>query len=221
MYRKLNYDALKDFAPISLVAQVPNVLIVHPSLPVKSLKELAQFARARPGKLSFGSGGVGSSNHLASELFKSLAKAEIVHVPYKGASIALTNIISGEVEMVVVTVPATIPYIAAGRVRGLAVLGPERAATLPNVPTSAEAGMPELVMITWYGLAAPAGVRQDIIDRLNVAAVTGMQTPEVKQRLSKVGIESVTNTPAAFASFMGAEVARWAQVIREAKIQVE
>jgi tripartite-type tricarboxylate transporter receptor subunit TctC len=221
MYKKLRYDALKDFAPISLIAAVPNVLVVHPSLPAKSLKELAQLARDYPGKLSFGSGGVGSSNHLASELFKSLAKVDIVHVPYKGASIALTNIISGEVEMVVVTVPATIPFITSGRLRGLAVLVPDRVPTLPGVPTSAQAGMPQLILVTWYGIAAPAGVRADIIERLHAGIVAGMQAPEVRQRLEKVGVDAVTNTPAEFSRFMQEEVAKWARVIREANIQVE
>ncbi len=221
MYKTLKYDTLKDFAPISLVATVPNVMVVHPSLPAKSLKELAQVARAHPGKLSFGSGGIGSSNHLASELFKSLTKVDIVHVPYKGASIALTHILAGEVEMVVVTVPATIPFINSGRLRGLAVLAPERAATLPGVPTTAEAGMPELVLITWYGVAAPAAVRPEIIGRLNAEIIRSIQTPGVKQQLTKVGVEPVTNTPAEFSDFVRAEVTRWARVIKEAKIQFD
>lgn len=221
MYKKLNYDALKDFAPISLIAVVPNVLVVHPSLPAISLRGLAQLGRANPGKLTFGSGGVGSSNHLASELFASLAKVRMVHVPYKGASIALTNILSGESDMVVVTVPATIPFINSGRLRGIAVLDKERAPTLPNVPTSAEGGMPELLLITWYGIAAPTGVRNDIIERLHKDLVAGMQNVEVKQRLAKVGIDSVANTPGEFAEFMRAEVARWARVIKAAKIQFD
>ncbi|HSN40890.1 MAG TPA: tripartite tricarboxylate transporter substrate-binding protein, partial [Burkholderiales bacterium] len=152
LYKKLNYDTLRDFATISMLATVPNVMVIHPSVPAKNLGELVKLAKAHPGKMSFGSGGIGSSNHLASELFKSLAKVDILHVPYKGASIALTHILGGEVEMVVVTVPATIPFITTGKLRGLAVLVPERVPTLPGVPTTAEAGMPELVITTWYGL---------------------------------------------------------------------
>lgn len=222
MYKKLKYDTLKDFAPVSLTATVPNLIVVHPSLPVKTLKELAALGRAHPGKLSFGSGGVGSSNHLASELFASINNIKMVHVPYKGASIALTNILAGESDMVVVTVPATIPFIQAGRLRGIAVLDTKRVAQLPQLPTSVEAGMPALQLTTWYGVAAPTGVRADIIERLHKDLTMVMQSNDVKQRLAKVGIEAATSaTPAAFGEYLRAEVARWAKVIREAKIQFD
>jgi tripartite-type tricarboxylate transporter receptor subunit TctC len=221
LYQNLRFDPLRDFTPITQVAAVPNVMVVHPSVPAKSLKELIQVARAHPGKLSFGSGGVGSSNHLANELFKSLAKVNIVHVPYKGASIALTHILSGEIEMVVVTVPATIPFISSGRLRGIAVLAPQRVPALASVPTTAESGMPELVVITWYGLFAPAGVRPDIVNRLNAEVARIMNTPDVKRRLAKVEVEPVTTTPSEFASLFRAETAKWARVIREADIKVE
>ena len=222
MYKKLKYDPLKDFAPVSLAATVPNLIVVHPSLPVKTLKELAALGRTHPGKLTYGSGGVGSSNHLASELFASINKINMVHVPYKGASIALTNIHSGESDMVVVTVPATIPFINAGRLRGLAVLDTRHVPQLPQLPTSIEAGMPELQLITWYGVATPAGVRTDIIGRLHKDMVAGMQSADVKQRLANVGIDAaVSTTPAEFGEYIRAEVARWAKVIREAKIQFD
>ena len=222
MYKKLKYDTTKDFAPVSLIATVPNLVVVHPSLPVKSLKELAALGRSNPGKLTFGSGGVGSSNHLASELFASLNKISMVHVPYKGASIALTNILSGESDMVVVTVPATIPFINAGRLRGLAVLDARRVPQLPQLPTSIEAGMPELQLTTWYGVATPVGVPGDIIGRLHKDMVAGMQSTEVKQRLAKVGIDiAVSATPTEFGEYIRAEVARWAKVIRAAKIQFD
>jgi tripartite-type tricarboxylate transporter receptor subunit TctC len=221
MYKQLKYDVLKDFTPISLIAGVPNVLVTHPSLPARTLKELAALGRGNPGKLSFGSGGVGSSNHLASELFASLAKVKMVHVPYKGASIALTNILSGEADMVCVTVPATIPFINAGRLRGIAVLDKERAPALPGVPTSAEGGMPELVLITWYGLAAPAGLRSDLLERLQKDAVAAMRKGDVKERLTKVGIDANGSSAAEFSDFLRVEVARWARVIKEAKIQFD
>lgn len=221
LYKKLNYDTLRDFTGISLLSTVPNVLVIHPSVPAKNLDELAKLARAHPGKLSFGSGGVGSSNHLAGELFKSLAKVDILHVPYKGASIALTHILGGEAEMVMVTVPATIPFITSGRLRGLAVLVPARVPTLPNVPTTREAGMPELVITTWYGLFAPAGVRPEIIQRLNTEVVKFMHAPEVIKLLAKSGLDPVTNTPAEFGTFLRADMEKWARVIREANIRVQ
>jgi tripartite-type tricarboxylate transporter receptor subunit TctC len=221
IYKSLKFDPLRDFAPVTQVAAVPNVMVVHPSVPAKNLKELIQVARAHPGKLSFGSGGVGSSNHLANELFKSLAKVNIVHVPYKGASIALTHILSGEIEMVVVTVPATIPFITSGRLRGIAVLAPLRVLALPGVPTTAESGMPELVVITWYGLFVPTGVRPDVINRLNAEMVRIMNAPEVKRQLVKVEVEPVTSTPSAFGALFRKESETWARVIREANIKFE
>ncbi len=221
LYKKLNYDTMRDFAAVSMLSTVPNVLVVHPSLPAKNLGELVRLARAHPGKMSFGSGGVGSSNHLAGELFKSLARVDILHVPYKGASIALTHILGGEAEMVMVTVPATIPFINSGRLRGLAVLVPERVPTIPKVPTTTEAGMPELIINTWYGLFAPTGVRPEIIQRINTEVVKFMHTPEIKKQLAASGLDPVTNTPAEFSTFLRADMEKWARVIRDANIRVE
>jgi len=221
LYKKLGYDSLRDFAAITLLATVPNVMVVHPSVPAKSLKELVSLAKAHPGKLNFGSGGIGTGSQLGSELFKTLTRINIVHVPYKGAAVALTAMLGGEVDMVVSTVPATIPHINSGRIRGLAVLAPERAATLPRVPTTAEAGMPELVVITWYGLFAPAGVKPEIIERVNFEVVKLMQAPDVKSQLAKVGLDAVTNTPAEFGKFVRAEMEKWARVIRDANVRVE
>ena len=217
---RLRYDVARDFAPVSLLATVPNVLVVHPSLPVRTLKELAQFARANPGKLTYGSGGTGSFNHVGNELFRLLARADIVHVPYKGGSIALLNILSGEVDMVVVTVPATIPFIESRRLRALAVLSPEHVPALLGVPTSAQAGMPELAFVTWYGLAGPAGMNADFVARLNTEVVRTLNAPEERQRLARQGIDVTTSTPIAFADYMRAEAAKWTRVIREAKIQI-
>jgi tripartite-type tricarboxylate transporter receptor subunit TctC len=200
---------------------VPNVFVIHPSVPAKNVTELVKLAKAHPGKMSFGSGGVGSSNHLAGELFKSLAKVDILHVPYKGASIALTHILGGEAEMVMVTVPATIPFISSGRLRGLAVLVPERVPTIPNVPTTAEAGMPELVINTWYGLFTPSGVRPEIIQRINTEVVKFMHTPEVNKLLAASGLIAATNTPAEFSSFVRTDMEKWSRVIREANISVQ
>lgn len=221
LYKKLNYDTMRDFSAVSLLSTVPNVFVIHPSVPAKNIRELIKLAKAHPGKMSFGSGGVGSSNHLAGELFKSLAKVDILHVPYKGASIALTHILGGEAEMVMVTVPATIPFINSGRLRGLAVLVPERVPTVPNVPTTAEAGMPELVINTWYGLFSPAGVRPEIIQRINSEVVKFMHTPEINKHLAASGLVPATNTPAEFGEFLRFDMEKWARVIKNANIRME
>ena len=221
LFPKLGYDAFRDFAPVALVATVPNVIVVHPSVPAKTLNELVQLAKAHPGKLNFGSGGLGTGSQLGTELFKSLAKINLVHVPYKGAAIALTAMLGGEVDLVTSTVPATIPYINSGRIRALAVLSPERAPTLPQVPTTAQAGMPGLVVITWYGLFAPAGVKPDIVERLNAEVVKVMNAPETKTKLAQVGLDAANSTPAAFAKFARADADKWARVIKEANIRGE
>lgn len=219
LFAKLGYDTFRDFAPITQVATVPNVLVIHPSIPARSLAELVKLARAHPGKLNFGSGGVGSGSQLGSELFKSLGKIQMVHVPYKGAAIAMTAMLGGEVDMVTSTVPATIPHVNAGRIRALAVMAPERAATLPQVPTTAEAGMPELVVITWYGLFAPAGVRPEVVERVHAEMAKLMNAPDIRAKLAAVGLEAAPGTSAEFAKFVRAEVDRWARVIRDANIK--
>jgi tripartite-type tricarboxylate transporter receptor subunit TctC len=220
LYKKLPWG-IQDFAPISLLATVPNVMVVHPSVPAKSLQELAKLARTQPGKLNFGSGGIGSGSQLGGELFRALAKVNLVHVPYKGASIAMTAMLGGEVDMVVSTVPATIPYINSGRLRGLAVLGPTRLRALPNVPTTAEAGMADLVVITWYGLFAPAGVKPDVIERLNSEIARFMKTPDIVNQLEKLGLDAAPTSAAEFAKFIREETERWALVIKSANIKVD
>lgn len=221
LFKNLGYNTMRDFAPISLLATVPNVLVIHPSIPARSLKELVSLARKHPGKLNFGSGGVGSGSQLGSELFKALAKIEMVHVPYKGAALALTAMLGGEVDMVTSTVPATIPHINAGKIRGLAVMAPARVPAISQVPTSAEAGMPELVVITWYGMFTPAGVKPEIVRRLNAEIVKIMQRPDVKAKLATGGLDAATNTPDEFAKFVREETQKWARVIREANIRVQ
>jgi tripartite-type tricarboxylate transporter receptor subunit TctC len=219
LFPKLGYDTFRDFTPVSQIAAVPNVMLVHPSVPARTMKELVNLAKAHPGKLNFGSGGVGSGSQLGSELFKSLAKIKMVHVPYKGAAIAMNAMLGGEVDMVVSTLPATIPYINAGRLRGLAVLSPERAAALPQLPTTAEAGMPEVVVITWYGIFTPAGVKPDIIERLNAELVKALNAADTRAKLAQVGLDVATSSPADFAKFVRAESEKWAKVIRDAGIR--
>lgn len=219
--RKVGFDPLRDFAPIAIVATIPNVLAVHPSVPAKTLRELVQLARSSPGKLAYGSGGVGSTSHLAGELFKSLTKTNILLVPYKGASFALVGAMSGEVDMVIPAASAVEPYIKDRRMRALAVLDTKRVNSMPQVPTSAEAGMPEFQIVNWYVLAAPAGTPRPIIDRLNAELTKVMQSPETRDHFAVIGGAPVSTTPEQAAAFLRTEYERWGKVIREAGIKAE
>lgn len=221
LYNKLSFNAARDFQPIAQTANVPNVKVIQPSVPAKTLKELVQVAKANPGKMSYGTGVVGSGNHLASEMFNSLASINMIHVPSEGASIALTHILSGKIEAVTVTVPATIPFINGGKLRGLAVMSTERVLTLPNVPTTKEAGFSELLYDSWYGVMAPAGVRADIADRLNSELQKIMHAPDALKQLARVGIDAVTSSPAEFQAFVKTDTERWAKVVKEARIRIE
>lgn len=221
LYKKLAYDPITDFAPISMVAQIPNVLLVHPSVPAKTLKELVQLAKANPGKLNFGSGGLGTSNHLGSELFKSLAGLNIVHVPYKGSNEAMVGMMGGHVDMVVIGVPPTLPHIKAGRVKPLAVLAAERVPYLPDVPTARQAGIANYEVTTWYVLVVPAGTPRDIIVRLNAEWIKLVETPDAREKMQAAGFEPMSGTPEQAGEFIKAEIVRWARVIKDAKLKVE
>ena len=221
LYAKLGYDPVRDFILISMIAQIPNVLLVHPSVPAKTLKELVQLAKAKPGKLNFGSGGLGTSNHLGSDLFKSLAGLDMVHVPYKGSNEAMVGMMGGHVDMVVIGVPPTLPHIKAGRVRPLAVLAAERLPYLADVPTAKEAGIANYDVITWYVIAVPAGTPRDIVLRLNAEWVKAADTADVKERMHASGFEPMASTPEQASDFVKAEIVRWAQVIKDAKLKVE
>lgn len=221
LYRKLNYDPLRDLVPVALVATIPNLLVVHPSVPARTLAELAQHARANPGKLNFGTGGPGTSNQLAADMFRSLTKTELVLVPYKGAETAMLAVLSGQVQMVVIGTPASTTHVKSGKLRALALLGKERYPDLPDVPTAAESGMPEFEVDTWYGVLAPAGVPREIVARLNGEFVRMMRAPEMRERLAPMGIQPLASTPEEFGEFLQSEVARWGKVVREAGAQVE
>ena len=220
LYKKLNYDPLRDLAPIQLVATIPNVLVVHPSVPAQTLAELIDFARRNPGKLNFGSGGAGTSNHLGGELFKLLAKVDLVHVPYKGVETAMKAMLGGQVDLVVIGVPPTIAQIKAGKLRALVALGRERVAALPDVPTAAEAGLPGFEVDTWYGVLAPAGTPRELIERLNRDLTRALASPDLRERLANVGIRPLSDTPEAFRAFLHSEAARWAKVVKEAGAEV-
>jgi len=221
LYKKLGYDPVKDFTSISMVAQIPNVLLVHPSVPAKTLKELIALAKANPGKLNFGSGGLGTSNHLGSELFKSLAGVNLVHIPYKGSNEAMVGMMGGHVDMVVIGVPPTLPHIKAGRVRPLAVLAAERLSYLPNVPTSKEAGISNYEVTTWYDLIVPAATPRDIIARLNAEWLKLAEMPDTKEKMLTAGFEPMASTPEQANEFVKAEIVRWAKVIKDAKLQAD
>jgi tripartite-type tricarboxylate transporter receptor subunit TctC len=218
LYKKLNYDPIKDFVPVSLVAQVHQVLLVNPSLPVKNLKELVEYAKANPGKLNFGTAGVGSTTHLAPELLKSLTNINIVHVPYKGAGPSLIGLLNGEVDILVTAIPTSLSQIEAGKVKALAVLGKERALSLPKVPTAKEAGIDKLEVPIWYGILAPAGTPRDIVTRLNAEWVKIAATPDTSETMQKAGGEPVSSTPEQFSEFIKADTDLWAKVIKGANI---
>ncbi len=218
LYRKLHFDPIKDFTPVSLVAQTPLVVVIQPSLPVKNLKELVEYAKANPGKLNFGSGGIASTPHLAGELLKSLAKIDIVHVPYKGVGPALIGLMGREVDMVPASASAALPHIQSGKMRALAVLSNERIRSLPNVPTAKEAGIDNFDVTMWYGILAPAGTPRDIVTRLNAEWTTIATIPDIMEKIQKVGFEPMSSTPEQFAGFLKAEILRWSKIIKEANI---
>ena len=218
LYRNPGYDALRDLAPISTVATIPTILVVHPSVPVRSLRELIELARKNPGKLNYGSGGVGSSNHLAGELLQVLAKVNIVHVPYKSTATAMYGLITGETAFVMITPTAALPLIQQGKMLALAVLRKERIAVLPNVPTSAQAGLPGWEVYGWYGLMAPAGTSREIVNQLNTEIVKGLSSVDAREALAKVGAEPWSSTPAEFSAFLKSETVRLAKLVRDAGI---
>ncbi|WP_422033867.1 Bug family tripartite tricarboxylate transporter substrate binding protein [Reyranella sp.] len=220
LYRTIGYDPLKDFAPISLVAIQPNVLMVHPSLPVKTVPELIAYAKANPGKLNFGSSGIGASQHLAGELFKSRTGVDMVHVPYKGGGPAMADLVAGRIQLMFETIPSSMSYVRSGQLRAIAVTTEERSAQLPDVPTVRET-VTGVVSRGWLGVAAPAGTPQPVVDRLNGAIHKVIALPEVTKRLSDLGLQVKVSTPAEFSSFIASEVKDFRRLITDAKIPVE
>jgi tripartite-type tricarboxylate transporter receptor subunit TctC len=220
LYSKLNYDPVKDLAPVSLVATVPNVMITHPSMP-GDLREFIALVRSKPGALNFGSGGAGTSNHLAGELFNLVAGTKLVHIPYKGVNLAMQDVLSGNVHLVFIGTPAAAPHIKAGKLRALALVAPQRASALPDVPTVAEAGLADFEVTTWYGVLAPAATPRTIINRLNAELVKAMHSPEMKDKLAATGTEPRTSTPEEFATYIKSEIAKWGDVIRKAGVKAD
>ena len=221
LYKNLQYDPVKDLVPVARLATIENVVLVHPSVPAKNLKEFLALARARPGKLNYGSGGPGTTNHLANELLKYLEKIDIVHVPYKGATVATVSLIGGEVDEVIVSVASGLPYISSGKVRPIAVLSENRLPTLPNVPTSKEQGYPKFQMAIWYGMFAPAGTPRDVIMKLNREVIKGMEGREAREKMAAGGIDPWPGTPEQMTELLKNEIARYATIIKAAGIPKE
>lgn len=216
---KVPYDPLKDFATISQAVALQNIFIVHPALPVRSLKELIALARARPGALNFASSGTASQGHLAGELLKLMTGINMVHVPYKGGGPALTDLVAGHVEIFVAVISTAVPQVKAGKARALAVTGLKRAAVLPEVPTVAETGLAGYEATAWYGYVAPAATPRSIVERLHQATVAVLAQPEVQEALAKSGIEPAPSSPETFAAYIRSETAKWSKVIRAAGIR--
>ena len=221
LYPNRGYDTLRDLAPVTQAVTVTNILVVHPSLPVKSVKELLALARARPGTLNYASSGSGTVTHLAGELFKSMGRVNIVHIPFKGGAPALTALMSGEVEMSFENSLIVLPHIRAGKVRALAVTGARRSRLLSELPAIGEAGLPGYNASGWYGFVVPAAVPKDIVARLTAEINRVLQLPEVIERLSNQGAEPAGNTPEQFGAFMRAEIDKWAQLVKSASMKAE
>lgn len=219
--RKLPFDPVKDFTPIALVASIPFAMIVHPSVPARSVKEFIAFAKAKPGQLNYSSAGYGTSNHLAGELLKSMAAIDIVHVPYKGSAPALNDLIAGQVSLMFDLVLTAAPHIKSGAVRALAVTGVQRSGVLPDLPTVAQSGLPGYEVSAWFGIFAPADLPQPIVRRLNGEFVKAMQHPDLKHRLASQGADPLTSTPEEFAAFQRTEIDKWAKVVKASGIKVE
>ncbi|HZN25356.1 MAG TPA: tripartite tricarboxylate transporter substrate binding protein [Burkholderiales bacterium] len=219
MQAKLPYETLRDFAAISLLSQQPNIWLVHPSLPIRNLKELIAYAKSKPGQINFASSGTGGSQHLAGELLKSMAGIEMTHVPYKGSPPALVDLLAGRVPLMSSTMPPALPHIKTGKVRVIAVTSAKRSAVLPDVPTVAESGVPGYEAIAWQGLVAPAGTPKAVIVRLNAEFVKALKQPDIAAKLNEQGFETVASTPEWFAQYTKTEIGKWSKVIRAAGIK--
>jgi tripartite-type tricarboxylate transporter receptor subunit TctC len=214
LYNNLPYDPIRDFAPVTLITSVPNVLVVHPSVPANNVKELIALAKSRPGQLNFASGSTGSAGHLAGELFNSMASVRMTHIPYKGAAPAVVDLMAGHVSLMFDNMSSALPNIKATRVRALAVTTLKRSPLLPQLPTISDAGLRGFDIATWFGIFAPAGAPPDIVARLNGEIVRILHTPEMKERLALLGAEPIGNKPDEFAAFIKAEIPKYAKVIR-------
>jgi tripartite-type tricarboxylate transporter receptor subunit TctC len=221
LFKNLPFDPVADFAPVSLVASTPNILVTHPSTPARTVREVIALARAKPGTLNFASAGVGSSSHLAGELFRVLAGADIVHVPYKGAGPAMVDVLSGRVQLYFATLPAAMPHLKSGKLAAVAVTSAARSRARPDLPTIAESGVPGYEASTWYGLLAPAHTPGAALARLHEATVKVLADPAFREKLADQGFEPVGDSPEEFAAYIKSEIAKWGKLIRDAGIRPE
>jgi len=221
LFRKLPYDPLKDFTSISLLAVGTTVLVVHPSLPVRSVKELIALARARPGQLNFGSGGSGTPAHLVGELFKSMAHVSIVHVPYKGTGQSINDLIAGQIQLVFASMPVGLPHVKSGRLRALAVTSDKRTSLAPDLPTVAESGIPGFALDSWWGLNGPAHMPADVVARLNALSLQVLKRDDVREGMANLGLEPKASTPQEYAAFTKAEIDKMGRLVKTIGLQPE
>jgi tripartite-type tricarboxylate transporter receptor subunit TctC len=220
LYAKLNYKQ-SDLAPVSLVSEVRNILLVHPAVPAKNVKELVALARKNPGNLNYGSGGVGTTTHITPELMMSITKTRMTHVPYKGSGLALIGLVGGHVDVLVMAAPAAVEQVKAGKARGLMIYSKERFPPLPNVPSARDEGVEDYIVQLWYGILAPSGTPANLITRWNTEIVRVIQSDDVKKRFGDAGVEPLTSTPEEFAKFIAAETPRYAKIVKDAKIPAQ
>lgn len=213
LMKKLPYDPIKDFSPITRIAASPNLLVVHPSMPIRSIRDLVALAKAQPGVINYASAGNGSPGHLAAEYFRKMAQIDVVHIPYKGAAPAILDVIAGQVSFYFTSPIAAQPFVQAGRLRQVAVTSARRFPALPQVPSIAESGFKDIDIVSWWGLLAPAGVPADIVGRLHAATTKALDSPETKDRLASQGAMAVADTPGEFAAYIKAEIANWAKIV--------
>jgi tripartite-type tricarboxylate transporter receptor subunit TctC len=221
LYSKLPYDPVKDFAPVTLAGAATIVLVAHPSVQAKSIKELIVLSKSRPGKFNWASPGTGTPHHLAGELFKTMTGIDMVHIPYKGAAPAVVDLLGGQVSLAFVSLPAALPQIRAGKLTALGVSGPQRSAVAPEVPTIAESGLTGYELENWYGVLAPAGTPREIVNKLNAEIVKILQTQDVKERLNSQGFEIRTSTPEQFGAYLKSEIVKWAKIVKDSGAKVD
>ena len=215
LYKKLPYDPIKDFAPLTRVAMVPNLLVAHPSQPFKTVQEMIAYAKANPGKINFGSPGNGASPHLSGELFKSMTKVDMVHVPYKGSAPAVSDLLGGQISIMFDNLPSVIPHVRGGKLRAIAISTAKRSADLPDVPTISEAGVPGYEATSWFGMFAPAATPKPVLDKISAALGKVLANAEVKKKIDDQGGEPANETPAQFADFIQKESLKWGKVVKE------
>ena len=221
LYRKLAYDPVADFAPVALVAVQPNILVVNPGVPATSVKELIALARVKPGELNYASSGSGAAAHLAAELFKTMAGVDMVHVPYKGAQPALTDVMAGRAQLMFATSASVLPYVKAGRLRALAVTTSRRSGVVPELPTVSEAGVPGFEAITWHGVVVPRGTPEPLVERLNADIGKALAARDLRERLESLGAELAAGTPQDFADYIAREIPKWAKVVKDSGARAE